>query len=106
MGTSISTQMQSLVTLADYAQEKGLTKYSRWRWTWKYTQKHEKFIRMVRIFKTQAKKFGKVYKFGVRGPRKVKEALELDKENGNTLWTEAMAPWMFFVFQHLFSPLL
>ena len=30
------------------------------------------------------------YKFGVRVPRTVKEALELDKQNGNNYWLEAL----------------
>ena len=36
------------------------------------------------------KKNTKKYKFGVQVPRTVKEALELDKENGNHAWSEAM----------------
>ena len=31
-----------------------------------------------------------IYHFGVRIPRNAKQALELDKENGNTLWQDAM----------------
>jgi hypothetical protein len=30
------------------------------------------------------------YKFGIRIPRTVEEALEFDKENGNTLWYDAI----------------
>ena len=36
------------------------------------------------------KKRGPLYKFGVRVPRNVNEALILDKENGNTLWKDAI----------------
>jgi Reverse transcriptase (RNA-dependent DNA polymerase) len=32
-----------------------------------------------------------LYMFGFRVPRSPKEAIEIDKENGNTLWTDAMA---------------
>ena len=32
-----------------------------------------------------------VYQFGYQVPRSVKQALELDKKNGNTKWTDAMA---------------
>ena len=30
------------------------------------------------------------YKYGVKIPRNLKEALEFDKENGNNKWSEAM----------------
>ena len=33
---------------------------------------------------------GKRYKFGVRVPFGVKQAMMLDRENGNTLWLEAI----------------
>ena len=31
-----------------------------------------------------------MHKYGVRVPRNVKEALEIDAENGNTLWDDAI----------------
>ena len=31
------------------------------------------------------------HKFGVRAPRNIKEAVQLDKENGNAHWQDAMA---------------
>jgi hypothetical protein len=33
---------------------------------------------------------GKVHNFGILVPRNVKEAIELNKANGNSLWKEAM----------------
>ena len=33
-------------------------------------------------------------KFGISLPKNVKEALQLDKENGNTLWADAIATEM------------
>ena len=31
-----------------------------------------------------------IYKYGVKIPQNVKEALDFDKENGNNKWAEAM----------------
>ena len=52
-------------------------------------------IRKIRRQKVRAKKkksgFGqKVFKFGIQVPRTVKEALQLDAKNGNTLWQDAL----------------
>ena len=35
-------------------------------------------------------KTGNVYKFGFQVPRNYAEAMELDKQNGNTLWLDAI----------------
>ena len=32
----------------------------------------------------------RTHKFGIRLPKTVKEALEIDKENGNTMWADSM----------------
>eukprot|EP00957_Ditylum_brightwellii_P181572 13830723-Ditylum_brightwellii.AAC.1 len=56
----------------------------------------DKSIRKVRRVIRAKKKKAKgprttVYKYGVEVPRNVKHALELDKQNGNTMWQDAMA---------------
>jgi hypothetical protein len=40
--------------------------------------------------KRKAKNNGPKYMFGIQVPRNVKEAIELDKQNGNTKWQDAM----------------
>ena len=40
------------------------------------------------------------YKFGVKLPNNVKEAKELDKQNGNTYWQDAMKLEMDQLFQY------
>ena len=35
-----------------------------------------------------SKHWERTYKYGVRVPRNVKEALEIDAKNGNTLWAD------------------
>ena len=42
---------------------------------------------MVRNIKQSAEN---TYKFGVRVPKSVKQALQFDQEDGNTLWKEAI----------------
>ena len=45
----------------------------------------------VRAYKAKTMTHGgKRYKFGVRVPFGVKQAMMLDKDNGNTLWLEAI----------------
>ena len=46
---------------------------------------------LVRAFKAKTTAHrGQKYKFGVRVPFGVKQAMQLDKENGNTLWLDAI----------------
>jgi hypothetical protein len=45
---------------------------------------------MIRQTKVSRPQKGKVYNFGILVPRNVKEAFELDKANGNSLWKDAM----------------
>ena len=42
------------------------------------------------IAKVKAKYWRTTYKFGIRVPKYVNEALAIDKENGNTLWYNAI----------------
>ena len=37
-----------------------------------------------------SKHWERTHKYGVQVPRNVKEALEIDAENGNTLWDDAI----------------
>ena len=38
----------------------------------------------------QSKYWERTHKFGIRIPKNVKEAMQIDKENGNTMWMDAM----------------
>ena len=44
----------------------------------------------TKAYKANTNVFGRKYKFGVEVPRSVRHALQLDKENGNTLWKDAI----------------
>ena len=46
--------------------------------------------RMIKAFKAKVQASGKKYKFGVRVPFGLKQAMQLDKENGNTFWFDAI----------------
>lgn len=77
------------ITLSEYAREKKLLQTKGWKWAKKYRINSKKMIRLARrIF--QAKRTDVKYQFGVRVPRTVEEAYRLDKENGNTLWRDAI----------------
>jgi len=78
------------VTLAKYAHDAKLTEERGWKWTKRYTKNPKNFIRLAKIFKAQARNNGPKYKFGIRVPRTVKEAMEIDRAEGNTLWKEAI----------------
>ena len=42
------------------------------------------------IAKVKSRMKKKTHKYGIKIPRSVKEAYQLDKENGNTYWTDAV----------------
>jgi hypothetical protein len=48
----------------------------------------KKLKRLIKLSKTRHVRKG--YKFGIRIPTTIEEALMLDKENGNTLWYDAI----------------
>jgi len=78
------------LTLAKYSHENQLYNLNGWKWTKRHKQNPNKFIRMLRIFKAKSRNAFKKFKFGVRNPRSVPDALQIDKENGNNLWLEAI----------------
>ena len=79
------------ITVAQYAQEKGLLDCDGWKRLKRYTRRKKKFDRQVKAAKTQAARDAKQYKFGVQIPRNWNDARRLDEENGNTLWADAIA---------------
>ncbi len=46
------------------------------------------------VAKCSARSLKRTHKFGIKIPRTVKEDLELDRRNGNTLWANAIAKEM------------
>ena len=78
------------VTCTVYAKENGLLNKPGWKQIKKYTSKAKTLQQLVNNSK-QAQCFGQiVYKFGVQIPHNEKEALMLDRENGNTYWQDVI----------------
>jgi hypothetical protein len=77
------------IKLALYAKERSLIYERGWRWARKILKDNKRFARTVKLLAGQGKA-GPKYKFGVQVPRNVKEAVSIDKTNGNTLWQDAM----------------
>ena len=78
------------VTVAAYVKKKNLEDNPYWKWAKKYTKSPHRFIRYTTQMAMAKKRAGPKYKFGIKVPRTIKEALTLDKENGDTLWKQAL----------------
>ena len=79
------------VTLAQYGQKKNLLHMSKWKWTNRFIKKKKKFGRLKRqMMSARRKSKGPKYQFGIRVPRSLSKAYELDKLNKDTLWAEAI----------------
>ena len=74
------------VELAEYAISRGIQDEAAYAWWVPYTiKKQNRIIKLVQHRSTK-----KQLKFGVQVPQSVKEALELDRKNGNHLWSDAI----------------
>ena len=75
------------VPLADYAVANDIQAEPAFAWWVPYTVKKRKAI----IGKMKSSKhWERTHKYGVRVPRNMKEALQIDAENGNTMWVDAV----------------
>ena len=78
------------VQLADYAQQRGIAHKSAFAWWIPHVNRKRNRI----ISKTKSKYWTRIHKFGIRLPHSVKEALQIDKDNKNTLWWDAICKEM------------
>jgi Reverse transcriptase (RNA-dependent DNA polymerase) len=74
------------VDVATYAKENRIIEEPAFAWWAPHILK--KLHRLIKLTKSRQVRRG--YKFGIRVPQTVKEALQLDKENGDTLWYDAI----------------
>lgn len=74
------------VELAFYAVDQGLSNEPAFAWWIAFVLKKQKRI----LRKVKSKYWARTHKYGVRVPKNIKEAMEIDKENGNTLWMDAV----------------
>ena len=78
------------ITIAKYAQDNDLLNKPGWKFL-RGTAKRQRLLHVALNAIKRRKDPNQVrYKFGVRLPRNYPEALQLDKENGNTLWEDAV----------------
>ena len=78
------------VQLAEYAHHCRIADEPAFAWWVPHVLKKKERI----ISKIKSKYWTKTHKFGIKVPRNVKEAKELDIENGNTLWWDAICKEM------------
>ena len=73
------------ITVAQYALENNLMDKPQWKWANKYIKNPQRFLRYTRQLIPNKKTHATKYKFGVKVPRTIKEAIKFDEENKNTL---------------------
>ncbi len=74
------------VQLAEYAIRNKIDKEPAFAWWVPYVIKKRKVI----ISKLKSKYWQRTHKYGIQLPKTVKEAYDIDKENGNRLWHDAV----------------
>ena len=74
------------VQLAEYAVENKVDDKPAFKWWVPYTMKKKAHI----ISKIKSKYWVRSHKYGIKLPKSVKEAIEIDNENGNSLWFDAL----------------
>jgi hypothetical protein len=74
------------VQLAEYATQNKISEQPAFAWWTKYVLKKRDRI----ISKTASRYWQKTHKYGVKIPKSVKEAMQIDKENGDTKWWDAI----------------
>jgi hypothetical protein len=78
---------------SEYAVTKGIDLEPAFNWWVPHVlKKHDRIISLVRKRTTRYLK--RTHKFGIEVPKTVKEALALDRKNGNTLWVDAIVKEM------------
>jgi len=79
------------ISVAMYAQKKNLLEQAMWRWAGHYIKNKKRMNNMYRqMMASKRKKTGPKYQFGVRVPRSIKEAYELDELNKDSGWADAI----------------
>ena len=74
------------VELAIYAKDRKIDDEPAFAWWVPYVLRKQKRI----LQKAKSKYWARTHKYGIRIPKTIKEAMEIDRENGNTLWMDAV----------------
>ena len=78
------------VVCAMYAKRNGLLDKPGWKRFKRLASREKKMLRMINQARLTSVRRTTVYKFGYRVPQGVKQAISLDKENGNSMWQDAI----------------
>ena len=78
------------VQLAEYAHQRGIADQPAFAWWVPYVIKKRNRI----ISRTKSKYWTRTHKFGIKVPKSVQEAKDIDDANGNTLWWDAICKEM------------
>ena len=76
------------IELALYAVERGIQDEPAFSWWLSHVLKKRK--RILQKVKAKSKYWARTHKYGVRVPKNIREAMEIDSENGDTLWMDAI----------------
>jgi hypothetical protein len=79
------------VVCAQYAKRNGLLGETGWRKFKKIAKSEKKMIRMINQAKLASFRRVPTYQFGYKVPKSPQDAINIDKENENTLWQDSMA---------------
>ena len=82
-----------LVETAEYAQARGISNEPAFTWWVPYTLRKREVI--LAVVKNQIRKT--THKYGIKIPRDVEHAHEIDSRNGNTMWRDALKKEMYNV---------
>ena len=74
------------IQMAEYAKMNGIAEEPAFAWWVDFVLNRRKRS----LAKIKSKYWVRTHKYGIRVPKTVKEALEIDAENGNTLWWESI----------------
>ena len=74
------------VELAEFAVENGISHLPAFAWWVPFTLRKRDRI----VSKIKSKYWVRTHKYGIRIPKTVQEAIEIDRENNNTLWWDAL----------------
>jgi hypothetical protein len=78
------------IKLADFTKLHQIHEEPAFAWWVPYVKKK----RMVIVSKLKSKYWQRTHKYGIRIPKSVEEAYDIDKQNGNKLWTEGICKEM------------
>ncbi len=83
-------RLQDPFVIIDYVAKKHLSKLEDFKWVKQYLEDKKQMEQIRKAFQAKVSPRTPKFKFGVQVPKGVRNALELDKINGDTLWRDAI----------------